>query len=75
MNVSSDHPAPFPDLPILNPGLPARSQREKYGSLFFLGIAGLLLLIALIAWLRMASGATETFGLMSTSCMIRAVGS
>lgn len=47
----------FPDLPILNPGEvptpvapPARGQREKYGALFYLGIAGLALLVALIAW-------------------------
>jgi hypothetical protein len=43
-------------LPIINPGLPspaaapARSQREKYGGLFYLGIAGLLLLTGLIGW-------------------------
>ena len=45
----------FPDLPILNPGevptpAPARGEREKYGALFYLGIAGLALLVALIAW-------------------------
>ncbi len=44
----------FPDLPILNPGgsvAPApRGQREKYGALFSLGIAGLLLLIVLVGW-------------------------
>ena len=47
----------FPELPILNPGeLPAaatgppRTQREKYGGLFYLGIAGLVVLIALVAW-------------------------
>lgn len=46
----------FPDLPILNPGEvptpaapPARGQREKYGALFYLGIAGLALLVVLIA--------------------------
>ncbi len=47
----------FPDLPILNPNevpapptAPARSQREKYGALFYLGIAGIVLLLALIGW-------------------------
>jgi hypothetical protein len=49
----------FPELPIINPGdvpapvsvqAPARGQREKYGALFYLGIAGLVLLVALIAW-------------------------
>jgi hypothetical protein len=44
-------------LPILNPGelpatvaAPRRGQREKYGALFYLGIAGLVLLVALIGW-------------------------
>ncbi len=45
----------FPSLPILNPNeVPApaapRGQREKYGSLFYLGIGGLLVLIGLIGW-------------------------
>jgi hypothetical protein len=47
----------FPDLPIINPGegpapvtAPARGQREKYGALFYLGIAGLVVLLALIGW-------------------------
>jgi hypothetical protein len=49
-------PVRFSELPILNPGVPtsapapARSQREKYGGLFYLGIAGLLLMLALIGW-------------------------
>ncbi|MGP0062398.1 MAG: hypothetical protein ACLQGP_02185, partial [Isosphaeraceae bacterium] len=65
MNVFGDDPAPngsggspfrFPELPIINPGVPTpppastRSQREKYGGLFYLGIAGLLFLIALVGW-------------------------
>jgi hypothetical protein len=57
-----DRPRPrFPDLPIINPNeVPAaptqtptaraRSQREKYGGLFYLGIGGILLLIALVGW-------------------------
>jgi hypothetical protein len=47
----------FPELPIINPGelpaapaAPPRGQREKYGSLFYLGIAGLVVLVALIGW-------------------------
>lgn len=47
----------FPTLPIINPGdvpapaaAPARGQAEKYGGLFYLGIAGLVVLLALIAW-------------------------
>jgi hypothetical protein len=57
---NGDRPRPrFPDLPILNanevPAAPtptarARSQREKYGGLFYLGIGGILLLIALVGW-------------------------
>jgi hypothetical protein len=56
-NGSGDGRPRFPDLPIINPGevpapvaAPARGQREKYGALFYLGIAGLVLLVALIAW-------------------------
>jgi hypothetical protein len=55
-NGSGRGPIRFPELPILNLGVstpalaPARSQREKYGGLFYLGIAGLLLLISLIGW-------------------------
>jgi hypothetical protein len=47
----------FPDLPILNPrdvpvaaAGPPRSQREKYGGLFYLGIAGLVILVGLLGW-------------------------
>ena len=39
-------PLPTHHLP---PG-PARSQREKYGTLFYLGIAGLVVLVALVGW-------------------------
>jgi hypothetical protein len=64
-NVFGENPAPngsggspfrFPDLPIINPGFPtpppapARSQREKYGGLFYLGIAGLLFMVVLVGW-------------------------
>jgi hypothetical protein len=44
----------FPDLPILNAGggVPSapRGQREKYGALLYLGIAGLVFLIVLVGW-------------------------
>ena len=54
MGSSGDGRPRFPDLPILNPGdsvAPApRGQREKYGALFYLGIAGLLFLIVLVGW-------------------------
>jgi hypothetical protein len=43
-------PGGFPELPIITPPVSARSQREKYGGLFFLGIAGLIVLVALLAW-------------------------
>ena len=45
---------------------PPRGQREKYGGLFYLGIAGLVSLVGLIGWFGMASGATATSGRMST---------
>jgi hypothetical protein len=46
---------PFPELPILNsipPAQPAapRKQSEKYGGLFYLGICGLLVLLALVGF-------------------------
>jgi hypothetical protein len=41
----------FPTLPIINPEVPAaRSDRAKYGGLFYLGIAGLVVLIVLVGW-------------------------
>ena len=55
-NDAERGPVRFPELPILNLGAPtstpapARTQREKYGGLFYLGIAGLLLLLVLIGW-------------------------
>jgi hypothetical protein len=54
LGASDENRPRFPDLPILNAGgsvAPApRGQREKYGALFYLGIAGLLLLIVLVGW-------------------------
>jgi hypothetical protein len=55
-NGSGGSPFRFPELPIINPAVPApppappRSQREKYGALFYLGIAGLLFVILLVGW-------------------------
>jgi hypothetical protein len=41
----------FPSLPILSPSeVPGRSEREKYGTLFYLGIAGLVVLVSLVTW-------------------------
>jgi hypothetical protein len=51
LSVFGDSPNGFPKLPILNQAeLPALTQREKYGGLFYLGIGGLLVLIALVGW-------------------------
>ncbi len=50
MNFSDPSPSKLPSLPIINPDLPARSAREKYGSLFTLGIAGLVVLVVLVGW-------------------------
>jgi hypothetical protein len=53
LSAFGDYPDRFPKLPILSPAeIPAstRSQREKYGGLFYLGIAGLVFMIALVAW-------------------------
>jgi hypothetical protein len=40
----------FPELPILTPQEVKRSQQEKYGGLFYLGIGGLVVLLCLLAW-------------------------
>ncbi len=40
----------FPDLPIISIDPPRKTQREKYGSFFYVGIAGLVVLGLLIAW-------------------------
>jgi len=52
LSVFGESPNGFPKLPILNamPTAPARSQRDKYGGLFYLGIAGLVVLVALVGW-------------------------
>ncbi|MFI5454417.1 MAG: hypothetical protein ACHRXM_03115 [Isosphaerales bacterium] len=50
MSVFGERPNGFPKLPILNAAVPARSQREKYGGLYYLGIAGLVVVLALVGW-------------------------
>ena len=44
-------PRPYPDLPIIQqPSPPRRTIRERYGSFFYFGIAGLIVLLLLIGW-------------------------
>jgi hypothetical protein len=51
LSVFGENGQQFPKLPILSPAeIPTRTEREKYGGLFYLGIAGLALLIALVGW-------------------------
>ena len=40
----------FPKLPIIDSPGPPRSEREKYGGLFYFGIAGLVVLVSLLGW-------------------------
>ncbi|MHC5539501.1 hypothetical protein ACYOEI_14885 [Singulisphaera rosea] len=48
---SNGSPKPsFPTLPIVTPDPPRLTTREKYGSLFYLGIAGLAVVVALVGW-------------------------
>jgi len=42
-------PPPHSDLPIIRLDLPKKTEREKYGGLFYLGIGGLVVLVLLIA--------------------------
>ena len=46
----------MPSLPIITPPEPARSDREKYGTLFLLSIAGLLVLLAFVFFRRAGRG-------------------
>ena len=43
-------PPIFPELPIVTPDPPRKSQAEKYGSMFTLGIAGLVVAVGLVGW-------------------------
>lgn len=44
-----DRPA-FPPLPIVTPDPPRRSASERFGSLFYLAISGLLVVLLLVGW-------------------------
>ena len=51
LSHSPDGSSRFPTLPIINPAVPAaRTERAKYGGLFYLGIGGLVVLVVLVAW-------------------------
>jgi hypothetical protein len=54
LSAFGESPFTFPKLPILSPAEipppPRKSQREKYGGLFYLGIAGIVLLLAMVGW-------------------------
>jgi hypothetical protein len=50
MNSSDTNSSSFPGLPIVSPDLPQRSQRQKYGALFYLGITGLAVVVMLVGW-------------------------
>ena len=39
----------FPDLPIVTPDPPRLTLREKYGSLYYLGVGGLILTVVMVA--------------------------
>jgi hypothetical protein len=53
-SVEEQRPYEFPKLPILSPAeippAPRLSQREKYGGLFYVGIAGIVLLCLMVGW-------------------------
>jgi hypothetical protein len=40
----------FPSLPIVTPEQTRRSDAQKYGALYYLGVAGLAVVVALLAW-------------------------
>ena len=40
----------FPTLPIVTPDPIRLSDREKYGALFYLGVAGLVVIVSLVGW-------------------------
>jgi hypothetical protein len=51
--VNPDPPGdgkPLPSLPVLPVDATHRTQAEKYGGLYYLGIAGLIVLVALVGW-------------------------
>jgi hypothetical protein len=56
--LSEPHPLPedsrmapvHSDLPIITPDPPRKSTAEKYGGLYYLGIAGLVVVLGLVGW-------------------------
>jgi hypothetical protein len=48
--TSNGAPFTFPSLPIVTPDPPRKSQAEKYGLALYLGLGGLVVLLALIGW-------------------------
>src|SRR5919112_355497 len=40
----------WPSLPVIRVDTPRKTQAEKYGGLYYLGIAGLFVLVGLIGW-------------------------
>ncbi len=56
MEADGDPRGRFPKLPIVSPAdLPPLSQREKYGGLFYVGIGGLVLLVAMLGYFAYAA--------------------
>ena len=50
-------PPIFPGLPIITPDPPRKSQAVKYGGLYYIGITGLVVLIALVGWFALSAWA------------------
>jgi hypothetical protein len=53
-------PRPFPSLPVINPEVPRRGDPEKYGALFYLGLGGLALVLALVGWFGWSAWSLRT---------------
>jgi hypothetical protein len=62
LSVFGESPNGFPKLPIIDSRIPARSERQKYGWLFYLAIAGLVILTALVAWFAHAAWGLRDVG-------------
>ena len=48
----------FPSLPVISPETPRRTQVEKYGGLYYVGIGGLVALVSIVAWFVWSFAAT-----------------
>ncbi len=52
--MPTDDPSPprwvFPSLPIVTPDPPRRSEAERFGALFYVGIGGLVVMVSLLGW-------------------------